>query len=185
MDPLRELVLDESGSHDLLDELFAPEPTQADAWANGAVTAGVFDEVVVLHASEILDLPRLERRFRDLGRGRQLFACTLHEGTGSAAFARWDEDRLVRAFSASVDAIYEDVGTRLLVEQPFWAGQHAMERDPGDPPFSLPFYPPELVQAAFRYVLGMAWYTDVEIGTLLDPDAVPLVERPRLVEPGG
>lgn len=102
------------------------------------------------------------------------------EGTDSdyAAIAHYQGETLRRAFSATRDHVFEDVGLPDPFEAPYWAGETAPQLGG----ISLPFEPPALMREAERAWLGIEvgeGGPDVHIiGYAVDGRPEPKVEAP-------
>ena len=132
---------------------------------------------------------QLDRRLVEASAGRRLYFHAMHSMVDWAAFAMWEDTRLVRSFSAWPDGgVVEDIGAPFGFEAPFWAGEHVGEPDPDDP-YPLPFGPMELGEEALRAFFGFVYEGEPRPGDL-DPSEVALVgvrlappPRPRRPRP--
>ncbi len=117
----------------------------------------------------------LPARFLAEGTGRTVHVHAMHSVVDWFAYAIWSPDgRLQRALSVSADdEVIEDLGTRLTVEAPFWAGDHPATDD-GDYP--LPFHPLELSEAVLDHLFGfvLEGYSGMTNGSRVDPFEVTL-----------
>ena len=99
-----------------------------------------------------LDYPsRLDVRFIDYAKGRNLYLHAMHSVVDWFAYAIWKDGFLHRALSLSPDSgLMEDLGQRLPCEEPFWEGKHPVGG--GDYPF--PFHPLEMAEEVLCALLG-------------------------------
>jgi hypothetical protein len=138
---------------------------------DGVVYAGCFPGLTVLCTGEVgIDHPsQIDRRFLEAAGGRTVYLHAMHSVVDWFAVAIWDgKGRLVRALSLSPDSgILENHGAPLPFEVPYWAGQKALQTDPDDEPYPLPFHPLELAEDALRALFGFNYEGMIEDD---DPD---------------
>ena len=106
----------------------------------------------------VLDYPSaLPAHLQRLGAGRRIIMHGMHSVVDWLAFAIWEDGTLVRSLSLSPDSgIMENIGDPLPFERPYWAGERAVEPDPGwdEDPYPLPFHPLEMGEDALRALFG-------------------------------
>ena len=155
-------------------------------WTNppgSELVIGCFPGIRIVAAREFaLDRPsKLPQRFIAAGGAGTVQVFGMHSGVDWFAYAAWSEGRLVRAISVSPDSgILEDVGDRLAVERPYWAGQYPVGGDteaPGDR-YPLPFHPLEFGEAVLDATLGFQYEGCVQSESL-EPEQVPLLRYKR------
>lgn len=141
----------------------------------GKVYAGCFPGVTILCSDELaLDHPsHLDQRFLDAADRRTVYLHAMHSVVDWFAYAIWKDGKLTRALSLSPDSgILENIGQPLPFETSYWRGDHALEREPDEPPYPLPFHPLELAEDAlltlfgFQYE-GATWFE-------IDLESIPL-----------
>jgi hypothetical protein len=142
----------------------------------GRVYAACFDGLTVLCTSEVgIDHPsRIDRRFVDVAGGRTVYLHAMHSVVDWFAYAIWRGGELTRALSLSPDSgTLENIGEPLPFEHAYWAGEHPLERDPGEEPYPLPFHPLELAEDALRALFGFNYEGQTQPD---DPDleSIPL-----------
>jgi hypothetical protein len=123
----------------------------------GRVYAACFDGLTWLCTSEVaLDHPsRLDQRLLDIAEGRTVYLHAMHSVVDWFAYAIWTGGKLTRALSLSPDSgILENIGQPLPFETSYWAGDHALETEPNEQPYPLPFHPLELGEDALRALFG-------------------------------
>jgi len=138
--------------------------------ADGLVYAGCFPGLTILCSGEVgIDYPsRLDRRFLEAARGRAVTLHAMHSVVDWFAYAIWKDGELARALSLSPDSgILENIGEPLPFEAPYWRGEHALETEPGEDPYALPFHPLELAEDALRALFGFNYEGYEQEG---DPD---------------
>jgi hypothetical protein len=124
---------------------------------DGQVYAGCFPGVTVLCTGEVaIDYPsRLDQRFLDVAEGRTVYLHAMHSVVDWFAYAIWTDGKLTRALSLSPDSgILENLGQPLPFEASYWAGEHALALEAGEPPYPLPFHPLELAEDGLRALFG-------------------------------
>ena len=99
---------------------------------------------------------------------RDVYLHAMHSVVDWFAFAVWSGGDLRRALSLSPDSgIIENLGAPMPFEEPYWAGERAVDHDLGDDdsegddftdeePYPLPFHPLDLGETALRELLGFA-----------------------------
>ena len=120
---------------------------------------------------------QLDRRLVEASAGRRLYLHMMHSVVDWAAFALWEDTRLVRSLSAWPDGgIVENLGAPLAFEAPFWAGERpgVIDPDPDEPPYPLPFGPLGLGEEALRAFFGFVYEGMSRPGDL-DPSEITLV----------
>lgn len=145
---------------------------------------GCFPGVSVVAAKEFgIDYPSsLPQKFIAAGGPGKVTLHAMHSVVDWFAFAQWTNGTLLRSLSLSPDSgILEDIGNRLLFEEPYWSGEHPADDEEDaeeDDPYPFPFHPLELGEAALRELFGyqLEGYID---NSLLDPFSVPLVRYRR------
>lgn len=149
---------------------------------DGVVAAAVFGEAAVLCAREIaLDRPsQLSRAVLDAMPGTEHRLHAMHSVVDWCAFAVWQRGTLVRSLSISPDSgVLENIGVPLAFEEPYWAGQRALEEDPAfDDPYPLPFHPLELGEEALDAFYGFV-LEGMPAPDSWDPEDVPLLTFDR------
>jgi hypothetical protein len=160
----------------------------------GVANVGCFPGLEVICERNLqVDPPsQLDRRLVEASAGRRLYLHMMHSVVDWAAFALWEDTRLVRSLSAWPDGgIVENIGAQLAFEAPFWAGERpaVIDPDPDEPPYPLPFHPLELGEEALRWFFGFVYEGEPRPGDL-DPSEVALVgvrlgppPRPRRPRP--
>jgi hypothetical protein len=141
----------EVGDGTLLEDVNPPD---------GRVYAGCFPGVTILCTGEVgIDYPsRLDRRFLEVAEGRTVYLHAMHSVVDWFAYAIWTDGTLTRALSLSPDSgILENIGQPLPFEAKYWAGEHAVENEPDEPAYSLPFHPLELAEDALRALFGFIY----------------------------
>ncbi len=144
------------------------------------VHIGCFPGVSVLAAKEFaIDNPsKLPAQFISAGGSGTVYLHAMHSVVDWFAFAQWINGKLVRSLSLSPDSgILEDIGQRLLFEEPFWSGQNPVTVDDKDQ-YPLPFHPLELGEAALKEFFGYQ-LEGVDGPKLLQPESIPLVKYKR------
>ncbi len=123
----------------------------------------------------------------DLAAGRRIVLHAMHSVSDWFAFAVWEGGVLTRSLSLSPGGgIVEDIGPRLMFEEPYWAGDHPVTPMPGWPnqdPYRLPFHPLDLGEEVLRALLGFVLEGRSEPGDV-EPYDVP-VHGFRTVDPTG
>jgi len=141
---------------------------------------GCFPGVSILAAKEFgIDYPsKLPQQFLAAGASATVYLHAMHSVVDWFAYAQWKNSKLVRSLSLSPDdGIIEDIGQRLLFEEPYWSGQHpATDDDEDDYPF--PFHPLELGEAALKEFFGYQLEGFID-PTLVEPESIPLVKYKR------
>jgi hypothetical protein len=142
--------------------------------------AGCCPTVSILAAKEFgIDYPsKLPVSFLSAEKRDTVSLHAMHSVVDWFAFAQWTNGQLVRSLSLSPDSsILEDIGHRLLFEEPYWSGQHpATGDDQADYPF--PFHPLELGEAALKEFFGYQLEGLID-PTLLEPESIPLIKYKR------
>jgi hypothetical protein len=109
------------------------------------ICIGCFPGVTIVAAKEFgIDYPsRLLPRFLDFAGGGTVYLHAMHSVVDWFAYAVWENGTLKRSLSLSPDSgVMEDMGTRRIFEEPYWAGAHPAT-DPDDPDDEYPFpFPP-------------------------------------------
>ena len=154
-------------------------------WTNppdDELVIGCFSGVTVIAAREFgLDRPStLPRSFIDAGGRGSIQLYGMHSVVDWFAHAAWSNGQLVRSVSLSPDSgIMEDIGARLPVEAPYWAGEHSAddEEDPEDP-YPLPFHPLEFGEAILEATLGFQYEGYLQPDTL-EPEHIVLARYRR------
>ena len=140
---------------------------------------GCFPGVSILAAKEFgIDYPsRLPQRFIAAGGNGTVYLHAMHSVVDWLAFAQWTNGELVRSLSLSPGSgIMEDLGPRLLFEDPYWLGRRPLPDDADDYPF--PFHPLELAEEALKEFFG--YQLEGPDGPMLtDPESIPLVKYKR------
>ncbi|MEV8374663.1 hypothetical protein AB0P21_18120 [Kribbella sp. NPDC056861] len=133
------------------------------------VYAGVFPGLTVICSGEVaLDRPStLPAMYLAEANGRTVYLHAMHSVVDWFAYAIWTPDKqLLRALSLAPDGgIFENVGDPLPFERSYWAGEHQLEAEDGEPQYPLPFHPLELAEDALRALFGFNYE-----GYLLDGD---------------
>lgn len=137
----------------------------------GQVYAGCFAGLTVLCTYDAaLDQPsQLDPRFVAEAAGRTLYSHAMHSVVDFFAYAIWSGDgQLRRALSLWPESgILDNIGTPLPFEEPYWAGEHALEDE-----YPLPFHPLDLAEDVLRALFGFnyegAYHDD-------DPDLMNIV----------
>lgn len=121
----------------------------------GEIYIGSYPGLTVIQTPEPdpLHPSRLDESWRTLVEAPVVLYFSHDSEDGVSAFARWEDGRLMRAFSGGDDRIVEDEGIPLPFERPFWSGEFPLEGHEGDP-LALPFSPDALLHAAHRTWLG-------------------------------
>jgi hypothetical protein len=141
----------------------------------GIANAGCFPGLeLVCERNLQIDRPsQLDPRLLQASAGRRLYLHMMHSMVDWAAFALWEDTRLIRSLSLAPDTgVVEDIGAPLPFEAPFWAGEHA-DPDP-DPDYPLPFGPLGLGEEALRAFFGFVYEGERRPGDL-DPSGIALV----------
>lgn len=148
-------ALDEVRTRALARDLFGLTETSA-SYAIFGVGLACYDDLVLIDATEVAPdrSSEVPPRLVALGDSGRVFRCGIHEGVDWGSFALWERGVLVRAFSATLDEVYEDIGAPLPIEAGYWAGAHALEDEEEEGPSAVPFYPPELAEAVYESILG-------------------------------
>jgi hypothetical protein len=125
----------------------------------GVANVGCFPGLeLVCERSLQVDRPsQLERRLVAASAGRRLYLHAMHSVVDWAAFAMWEDTRLVRSLSAWPDGgVVESIGAPFAFEAPFWASERpaVVDPDPDEPPYPLPFGPMALGEEALRAFFG-------------------------------
>jgi len=150
------------------------------------VHIGCFPGVSVVAAKEFgIDYPsKLPQRFIDAGGNGMVTLHSMHSVVDWFAYATWANGKLMRSLSLSPDSgIMEDIGQRLLFEEPFWSGDRpAVDDDEEADAYPFPFHPLDLGEAALKDQFGyqLEGYIDA---SLLEPESVPLVRYKRSCSP--
>jgi hypothetical protein len=135
----------------------------------GLLYAGVFPGLTVLCGEEVaLERPStLPAQYLAEAGGRTVYLHAMHSVVDWFAYGIWTPDgQLRRALSlAPDDGIYENLGEPLPFERSYWAGEHPLEVDEDEEPYSLPFHPLELAEDALRTLFGFNFE-----GYVLDDD---------------
>lgn len=122
------------------------------------VFAAHFGDVAVLAGRSLATVSpdEITEFVNDLEPGWTVLLLSLDPTTNVGVFARWENDRLVRAFAAAPDRIHADHGVPFPFESPFWAGDRPLHYLPGSEvdPLDLPFHPAELAEESNRQWLG-------------------------------
>jgi hypothetical protein len=145
------------------------------------VHIGCFPGVSILAAKEFgIDYPsKLPVPFISSGGSGTIYLHAMHSIVDWFAFAQWTNGKLVRSLSLSPDSgILEDIGQRLLLEEPFWSGQNPVTVDDEEDDYLLPFHPLELGEAALKEFFGYQLEGLVD-PTLLQPESIPLFKYKR------
>jgi hypothetical protein len=148
------------------------------------IYAGCFPGVTLLCTGEVgIDHPsRLDPRFLEVAGGRTVYLHAMHSVVDWFAYAIWKDGTLTRALSLSPDSgIMENIGPPLPFEASYWAGERALEREPDEEPYALPFHPLELAEDALRALFGFNYEGAVRDDDI-DLESIPLagfaVRRP-------
>ena len=104
----------------------------------------------------------------------------MHSVVDWFAFAQWSDGKLVRSLSLSPGSgVIEDIGAKLLFEEPYWAGEHpAVDPEDDDQEYPFQFHPLELGEAALNALLGYQ-IEGALMSTLFDPDSIQLMRFSR------
>jgi hypothetical protein len=146
------------------------------------VHIGCFPGVSVVAAKEFgIDYPStLPQRFIAAGGSGAVTLHAMHSAVDWFAYATWANGKLVRSLSLSPDSgIMEDIGQRLLFEEPYWSGKHpAVDSEEEKDAYPFSFHPLELGEATLKDQFGyqLEGYIDA---SLLDPESIPLIRYKR------
>ena len=123
---------------------------------SGEIYIGSYPGVTVVQSCEPEPIlpSAIDSRWLGLVATPVVLAFTFDPETGISGFGRWENDRLIRSFSASGDRIAEDEGIPQPLERSFWAGEYPPDDRQPDNPLALPFDPAVLVRHAQREWLG-------------------------------
>jgi hypothetical protein len=136
---------------------------------DGFVYAGVFAGLTVVCSGEVaLDRPStLPAKYLAQANGKTVYLHAMHSVVDWFAYAIWTPDKqLLRALSLAPDGgVFENFGDPLPFERAYWAGEHQLEAENGEPEYPLPFHPLELAEDALRALFGFNYE-----GYLLDGD---------------
>jgi hypothetical protein len=118
---------------------------------------------------------RVERRWVDPSLGRIAYLHATHSVVDWFAFGLWRDGKLVRSLSMTPDdGIYEQIGPPLPFEKPYWSGKHALETEPGEDPYPLPFHPLELAEDSLLHHLGFQ-FEGLRKNWVCDPFKIPIM----------
>jgi hypothetical protein len=143
---------------------------------------GCFPGVSIIAAKEFgIDYPsRLPPQFIAPGGRGTVWLHAMHSVVDWFAFAQWTSGNLIRSLSLSPDSgILEDIGPKLLFEEPYWSGEHPAiddEEEQSDYPF--PFHPLELGEAALSALFGFQLEGPID-AALFEPESIPLARYTR------
>ena len=165
-----------------------PLPDGTLSWTNppdDQVFVGRLGEVTVVAANEFaLDRPsQLPAHYLRAAGARNVVLHDMHSVVDWLAFAVWKDGQLQRSLSLSPnEGVIEDIGEHLAFEKPYWAGQYSAD-DPedleaGEDPYTLPFHPLDLGEAALRAFFGYQLEGQIDPG-LLDTGAIALMHFQR------
>lgn len=150
---------------------------------NDEILIGCFTGVSVIAAKEFsIDKPsKLPERFIKAGGNGIVQLHAMHSAVDWFAYAQWKDGNLQRSLSLSPDnGVVEDVGKRMAFEEPYWAGAHpAIDKDEDPSGYPFPFHPLDLGEAALSNLFGYQLEGSID-GTLLEPDAIPLMRYKRI-----
>jgi len=124
---------------------------------DGEIYVAAYPGLTIVSTSDAAeDYPSLiSRTLRDAVPAREVYLHAMHSAVDWFAFAIWTDGVLRRALSLSPDSgLMENLGTPLPFEAPYWAGERAIESEPDDHPYPLPFHPLDLAEQALRELLG-------------------------------
>ncbi|MFJ4657996.1 DUF6928 family protein [Nocardia sp. NPDC088792] len=113
----------------------------------------------------------------EASQGRRLVTHSMHSTADRLAFSVWTDGQLERSLSLGPDdGIYENIGTPMPFEAPYWAGEHPVEVDDNYPldSYPLPFHPLELGEHALRALFGFVLEA-VPRPTDIDPTQIPML----------
>ena len=143
---------------------------------------GCFPGVSVVAAKEFgIDYPsKLAERFIATGGGGTISLHAMHSVVDWFAYAKWVNGKLIRSLSLSPDSgILEDIGERMLFEEPYWLGGHpAVDSEEEKDAYPFQFHPLELGEAALHALYGYQ-LEGVVVPALLEPESIPLVRYKR------
>ncbi|MGE5836326.1 MAG: DUF6928 family protein [Acidobacteriota bacterium] len=143
---------------------------------------GCFPGLSIIAAREFaIDYPsRLPSTFLGCGVGHTIYLHTVISVVDGFTFAIWKDGRLQRSLSVTSDGVLEDIGTRLPLEEPYWAGEHPVVDPDVDEEYPLPFHPLELGDAALLEFFGYQLEGSQD-SSRVNPEAIPLLRfrRPK------
>lgn len=146
------------------------------------ILVGCFPGLSIISATEFgIDFPsKLHSKFLEKATGHTVHLHAMHSVADWFAFAVWKNGTIQRSLSISPEfGIMEDIGPRLLFEEPYWLGQHPVF-DPEDEGFDYPFvfHPLELAEAALREFFGYQLEGSYDPNRL-KPEQIPLIRYKR------
>lgn len=130
--------------------------------------------LVQTYLPTVRKISEVDERLRHSLPAQRVVVTAYNSEQGYGAFAQWDGDKLIRAFAARQDRVYEDEGIPEPFERPYWAGNRG-EAKGG---ITLPFEPIDLVHEAMKAWVGVyASGPDVNVvGYAVDGRPEPRVE---------
>ena len=141
------------------------------------ICVGVYDGLtIVAQEGLMLDAPsKLNPRWYLNGSARYTYLHLTHSVVDWFAYGLWKDGELQRSLSVAPDSgIMEDVGMRPRFEDPFWAGDHAVEDDDEEFSYLLPFHPLEMAEASLLEYLGFQ-LEGFPTAWVCEPESIPIM----------
>lgn len=146
------------------------------------LVVGCFPGLSIVGAREFaIDYPsRLRSTFLECGVGQTVYLHSVISVVDGFTFAIWKDGKLQRSLSLSSDGVIEDIGTRLPLEEPYWAGEHPVDDPDVDEDYALAFHPLELGGAVLLEFFGYQLERRQD-SSGVNPDGIPLLRfrRPK------
>jgi len=146
------------------------------------LVVGCYPNLSIVAAREFgIDYPsKLRTAFVEPALGHTIYLHAMHSVVDWFAYAIWKNGQLQRSLSLSPDSgVLEDIGVRLPVEEPYWAGQHpAVDPEEEESRYPLAFHPLELGEAVLLEFFGYQLERVVD-PSHLRPEEIPLMRFKR------